>query len=551
MQRLLLLGAVFVSTSALQAEIHTDSKTALQDKESAFDLPIDAVIANEAIEDLEMEKEDAVAAEVEESENLDIDSLILEAENALKDEGIEEPPPISSSDKRVMIQYDDDDEAVIAVKKNSPSPERIAVEDSSGSPKKNEPESVARIETVGKRVLIQYDEEQDAAIETRHLPQMEKKTEEILDPLSPAFTLEEVALDFAAEKKALSQDPFIEITIDEPFVMEPSIDLPDAAAESVNSSSIEINKGDLEKTSPNEMSSLPFFPEQSPIQEAPASVNETPFIQSRPQIPQEQSVFSPPRAQIKESDLPKRTSLSSLSTTQQQETIAPVSLESDKKSKINIQEVFSGSPVVYMLLLLLSVATIALFLYNFFYLRVSELVPKNKVRELKSKIQQQEYLEAKALCLHQESFFFKMLVSGLSLKEQPLPDIIEAMKNEGKKHTSSFWQKLSLLNDIAIIAPMVGLLGTVLGMFYAFYDIQQSAKNISSLFDGLGISVGTTVAGLGVAILAMILHSISKYRLMKVLVYADTQSEQIAHLIKGSTLQNPSNPGLIDDSNPR
>ena len=50
---------------------------------------------------------------------------------------------------------------------------------------------------------------------------------------------------------------------------------------------------------------------------------------------------------------------------------------------------------------------------------------------------------------------------------------------------------------------MIGLLGTVLGMFYAFYDLNRSMESISALFDGLGVSVGTTVGGLIVAILAL------------------------------------------------
>ena len=78
--------------------------------------------------------------------------------------------------------------------------------------------------------------------------------------------------------------------------------------------------------------------------------------------------------------------------------------------------------------------------------------------------------------------------------------MIESMKGAGKRQTSFLWQKVSLLNDIAIVAPMLGLLGTVSGMFFAFYDLNRSLESISALFDGLGISVGTTLAGLVVAI---------------------------------------------------
>jgi biopolymer transport protein ExbB len=107
----------------------------------------------------------------------------------------------------------------------------------------------------------------------------------------------------------------------------------------------------------------------------------------------------------------------------------------------------------------------------------------------------------------------------------------ETMRAEGKRSTVKFWQKLALLNDIAIIAPMLGLLGTVLGMFYAFYDVNRSLTSISALFDGLGISVGTTLAGLMVALLALMLHSFARYRLVKRLATIENEVHQFATLI--------------------
>jgi biopolymer transport protein ExbB len=113
--------------------------------------------------------------------------------------------------------------------------------------------------------------------------------------------------------------------------------------------------------------------------------------------------------------------------------------------------------------------------------------------------------------------------------------MLETMKTEGKRATITFWQRLSLLNDIALIAPMVGLLGTVLGMFYAFYDLNRSMESFSILFDGLGISVGTTVAGMIVAILALMLQSIAKYRLVRVLVRIENEAQSFATLIDNKT----------------
>lgn len=109
--------------------------------------------------------------------------------------------------------------------------------------------------------------------------------------------------------------------------------------------------------------------------------------------------------------------------------------------------------------------------------------------------------------------------------------MLETMRAEGKRCTLPFWQRLGLLNDIAIIAPMLGLLGTVLGMFYAFYDMDRSMTSLSHLFDGLGVSVGTTLAGLCVAIISLALHAIAKYRLVSALCRVEAQAETLTQYL--------------------
>ena len=110
--------------------------------------------------------------------------------------------------------------------------------------------------------------------------------------------------------------------------------------------------------------------------------------------------------------------------------------------------------------------------------------------------------------------------------------MIDSMKSEGKRASTAFWQRLSLLNDIVVIAPMLGLLGTVIGMFYAFYDVNRSIESINALFDGLGIAVGTTVMGLFVAILAMIFHASLKYRVVKTLSLVENEALTLTALIR-------------------
>ena len=207
----------------------------------------------------------------------------------------------------------------------------------------------------------------------------------------------------------------------------------------------------------------------------------------------------------------------------------------NKAISVDLRLAFTGSPIIYSLLLGMSVIALSIWLYSVFALRSSAKIPLSLMRNVKNKLNSNCFDEALSLCQENNNLFCKMVLSGIQSRRHGLPVMIEAMKAEGKRTSIDFWQKIGLLNDIAVIAPMIGLLGTVLGMFYAFYDVNRSIESVSVLFDGLGISVGTTVAGLIVAILALILHSTAKYRLIRALTLVENEAQNVATLIDDRT----------------
>ncbi|HEX2579120.1 MAG TPA: MotA/TolQ/ExbB proton channel family protein [Rhabdochlamydiaceae bacterium] len=198
---------------------------------------------------------------------------------------------------------------------------------------------------------------------------------------------------------------------------------------------------------------------------------------------------------------------------------------------IDLGQVFAGSPTIYTVLFALSIASVGIWAYALMRLRTKELIPEEPLKELRIKLAAKQYNEALALCEKTPNILFNMVSTGIQSRSQGQNSMLELMKSEGRRSSTRLWQKTSLLNDIAVIAPMIGLLGTVLGMFYAFYDLNRSMESISALFDGLGVSVGTTVGGLIVAILALMFHAITKYRLTRQLAVIETQAHSLANLI--------------------
>ena len=203
-----------------------------------------------------------------------------------------------------------------------------------------------------------------------------------------------------------------------------------------------------------------------------------------------------------------------------------------KPNLIEISKVFTSSPLIYLLLSIMSVASLAIWLYSLLTFRPKELCPEPFLVELRTLLQEERYDQAKEFCAQKPNLLSSLINAGLITRNLGPQVMIDSMKSEGKRASTPFWQRLSLLNDIAMVAPMLGLLGTVIGMFYAFYDVNRSIESINALFDGLGIAVGTTVVGLIVAILAMIFGTTLKDRLVKTLSHVENEALAMSALIQ-------------------
>lgn len=198
---------------------------------------------------------------------------------------------------------------------------------------------------------------------------------------------------------------------------------------------------------------------------------------------------------------------------------------------LDVKEIFIASPFIYTVLITLSIAAVSIWMYCLYTFREKNHMSTQVTKDVKTYLLNKEFDKAVNYCNCQGNLFASIISSALDVRLHGPQFVAQTMKSEGLRFSTKFWQKLGLLNDIVIIAPMLGLLGTVIGMFYAFYDINRSVDSITSLFDGLGIAIGTTVAGLIVAIIAMIFHATLKYRLVKMLNSVENEAFALCHLI--------------------
>ena len=201
-------------------------------------------------------------------------------------------------------------------------------------------------------------------------------------------------------------------------------------------------------------------------------------------------------------------------------TVAPHTEE----ATLDLAQVFQSCPIIYTLLITLSVVASVIWVYSLFTIRTTDMMPGEFMQQMRQLLGERRYEDAMAECQKDGGFSATIIASAIAARNHGPQVMMDSLHAEGRRCASAIWQRLSFLNEIAVIAPMLGLLGTVLGLFFAFYNTSQTAENITTIFDGLGIAVGTTVAGLIVAILAMIYYTTLKFRVVAVLNTIENES---------------------------
>jgi biopolymer transport protein ExbB len=196
------------------------------------------------------------------------------------------------------------------------------------------------------------------------------------------------------------------------------------------------------------------------------------------------------------------------------------------------QTIQSGG-FVMIVLALLSVTAVTLIVFYFITIKPDNLIPEDFLERSINLIEENRFNEARDICANADNLIADVFEAGLTHMEKEKIIIKEAMEDEGRRRADNLWQRLSYLADIAAISPMVGLLGTVLGMIQAFNVIafQTGAVKPILLASGISKAMVTTAAGLIIAIPAMIFHSFFKGRIQDVIARLENISVELYHLL--------------------
>lgn len=162
-----------------------------------------------------------------------------------------------------------------------------------------------------------------------------------------------------------------------------------------------------------------------------------------------------------------------------------------------------GGPLM-IVLLILSIIAIYIFGNKWWAIRRAGKIDKDFMMDIRDYIHEGKLKSAVTLCTKYDTPVARMVEAGLTRAGKPLSDIQTAVENVGNVEVARLEKGLPYLATISGGAPMIGFLGTVLGMVQAFFNMSNAGNNIdiTLLSSGIYTAMITTVGGLIVGILA-------------------------------------------------
>ena len=166
----------------------------------------------------------------------------------------------------------------------------------------------------------------------------------------------------------------------------------------------------------------------------------------------------------------------------------------------------TGSVVIIGILFVMLFVALYIYFERIFAIKAASKIDKNFMNQIRDHIINGKLESAKILCTQTDSPVARLTEKGISRIGKPLDDINTAIENAGTLEVYKLEKNVSILATVAGAAPMIGFLGTVIGMILAFHQMASSGgqAEMGSLAAGIYTAMTTTVAGLIVGIIAYI-----------------------------------------------
>ncbi len=192
-------------------------------------------------------------------------------------------------------------------------------------------------------------------------------------------------------------------------------------------------------------------------------------------------------------------------------------------------DILAASGLVGLIIILLSVAAVALVIEHLLTIRASVLVPRGLADEVLEALKAGNVPAAVQRCKLQPSLLSSILLAGLTEPDAKWSSREKAMEDAAAAESARLYRKIEYLAVIGNIAPMLGLLGTVIGMMLSFRTVASGAglAKPEDLAGGIYLALVTTVEGLIVAIPALMAFAFFRNQIDKLVADAAVAATSI------------------------
>jgi len=207
--------------------------------------------------------------------------------------------------------------------------------------------------------------------------------------------------------------------------------------------------------------------------------------------------------------------------------------------EISLWSTIAAGGIIGLLIILVSLAAVALIVENLLTIRRDRMVPAYLVEEIEEHIKAGQYESAQQACAEDGSFLAQVVSAGLGQIGAMFGffDMQNTMQEVSEREISRLYRKLEYLSFIASTSPMLGLLGTVTGMISAFNQIARTegAARPSQLAGGISEALVTTCLGLVVAIPTLFFVAFFRRRIDGFVAESEIAVEKLmGHFRKGT-----------------
>ncbi len=194
-----------------------------------------------------------------------------------------------------------------------------------------------------------------------------------------------------------------------------------------------------------------------------------------------------------------------------------------------VADMFANAGPIGWVIVIVSVVSLALIIENFMTLKRDKLAPPDLVDELEALFDEQNFQEALELCENERTYLTNVVAAGLGKLGHPFETIQSSVREMQDEESVKLFQKIGWLSLISASAPMMGLLGTVTGMFVTFGTIAAAGGSVSpaTLAGGIKLALTTTIFGLIVAIPVGAFFFVFRNRVVKATIEVNALAEDM------------------------